>query len=98
MDTSNLRNSTPATPRHHIFPLHLSPIESFMLADDQPGYPMTFVIHLQVAGQIDRPAFESALAEALHRHPLLRALIKTAKGGLPCWTLAEDPQPAMNWA
>ena len=98
MDTANLQTTPPVTSRQRIFPLHLSPVESFMLADDQPGYPMTFVIHLQVAGQIDQPALEGALAEALQRHPLLRALIKTAKGSLPCWTLLEDPRPAMDWA
>ena len=68
-----------------------------MLADDQPGYPMTFVIRLQVAGQIDRPAFEEALAEALLRHPLLRALVSTAKRGMPCWTLPEAPPVAIDW-
>ncbi len=97
-DAVILKPAGPASPKQRIFPLHLSPIESFMLADDQSGYPMTFVIQLQVVGQIDRPAFEGALAEALRRHPLLRSLISTAKGGLPCWVLLEDPQPAMDWA
>ena len=86
-----------AYPKQRVFPLHLSPMESFMLADDQPGYPMTFVVHLQLAGQIDRPAFEAAVAEALQRHPLLRALIHTMKGGLPCWVPLSDPRPAIDW-
>ncbi|MHB1033666.1 MAG: hypothetical protein ACYC35_27040 [Pirellulales bacterium] len=84
--------------KQRIFPLHLTPIELFMLADDQPGYPMTFVIQLELSGRIDRVAFEQALLEALERHPLLRAWIQSVKGDLPCWVLAEDPQPALDWA
>jgi hypothetical protein len=98
MGTTNSQILTPVVPRPRLFPLHLSPIENFMLADDQPGYPMTFVIHLQIAGQIERSAFQVALAESLQRHPLLRSLIKTAKGGMPCWTPIEDFQPAVHWA
>ena len=69
-----------------------------MLADNQPGYPMISVIQLQLAGQVDRPAFEGALAEALQRHPLLRALIKTAKRGLPCWTVVGVPPTPLKWS
>jgi hypothetical protein len=98
MGTTSLKASVTATAPQRVFPLHLSPIENFMLADDQPGYPMTFVIELQLGGQIDRAAFEAALDEALPRHPLLRALIKIAKGGLPCWMQAEAHRPELDWA
>jgi hypothetical protein len=81
-----------------IFPLHLSPIETFMLADEQPGYPMTFVIQLRLAGSIERGPWEAALAEALHRHPLLAALIKPGKRDLPCWMPAKDQPPEVHWA
>ena len=94
MDTANRETTAPATPRQRLFPLHLSPIESFMLADDQPGYPMTFVIHLQLAGQIDRRAFEDALAEALQRHPLLRRSSRLPKGAcrVGCrWKIPDRP-------
>ncbi len=80
-----------------LFPLHLSPIEIFMLADDRRGHPMTFVIQLQLSGRIDRGAFEPALADALGRHPLLRAWIKAGKGDRPCWMPAEDQDPDLDW-
>jgi hypothetical protein len=83
---------------HRLFPMHLTPIESFMLADDQPGYPMTFVIRLQLTGQVDRAALVAALGEALARHPLLQSLLKEAKAGRPCWTLAPEQMPALDWA
>ena len=90
--------SDPATPavraaHRRVFPLRLSPIELFMLADDQPGYSMSFFIQLQLSGQLERAAFDAALDEALERHPLLRAWIETDTGGALCWTLAEGQMP-----
>ncbi|NLX96222.1 MAG: hypothetical protein GXY83_08595 [Rhodopirellula sp.] len=86
-----------STARRRMFPLHLSPIEIFMLADDQLRHPMTFVIQLQFSGQIDRGAFAAALAEALQRHPLLQSLITTGKRDLPCWMPATDQGPSLDW-
>lgn len=83
--------------RARIFPLHLSPIEIFMLADDQPDYPMTFVIRLQLFGRIDRGAFEASMDVALQRHPLLRARIESGKGDRPCWVPVEQ-SPGLDWA
>ncbi len=83
--------------RLRLFPLHLSPIEIYMLADDHRGYPMSFVVQAQLSGQINRGAFEEALDEATARHPLLRARIATGKGALPCWMLASDQKPAVDW-
>jgi len=83
--------------KRRLFPLHLTPIELFMLADDRPAYPMTFVIQLRLAGRIDRQAFCAALDEALERHPLLRARIQAGKGDLPCWMPAADVEPELDW-
>jgi hypothetical protein len=94
---SNLNAATDRAAGQRIFPLHLSPIETFMLADDQPAYPMTFVIQLQLSGSIDHGPWEAALADALQRHPLLAALIKTGKGDLPCWMPAIDQPPEVHW-
>ncbi len=80
-----------------LFPLTLSPIELLMLADDDRRHPMTFVIRLQLLGQINRRAFEAAVAEALQRHPLLACLITTGKRGLPCWKPARDWKPSLDW-
>ena len=80
-----------------VFPLRLSPIELFMIADDQVGYPMSFFIQLQFYGQIERGAFEGALDEALNRHPLLRAWIETGRGGFPFWVSAKGQLPDGDW-
>ncbi len=80
-----------------VFPLHLAPIDDFFLVDDRPDYPMVFTSHLKFTGQVQREAFEPALVEALGRHPLLQALIKPAKGDKPCWVLAGDLMPRVDW-
>ncbi len=80
-----------------VFPLRVSPIEMFMIADDQPGYPMSFFIRLQFHGQVERGAFQGALDEALDRHPLLRALIETGRGDFPFWVTAPGQMPDGDW-
>ena len=86
-----------ATTKQRVFPLHLSPIEIYMLADDQKDYPMSFVVQVQLSGQIKRNAFEAALEETLDRHPLLQSRIAIGKGGLPCWVHAPDQRPDLDW-
>ena len=53
--------------------LPLTDFELFMLLDDRASHPMNFFIHLEFDGQIDRAAFERALAAALFRQPMLRS-------------------------
>ena len=84
--------------RDRTLPLHLTAADLLMLAQDLPGFPSTFVVQLELRGQIDRPAWEAALREALGRHPLLTALILPGKGGLPCWTTASDRFPPLDWS
>ena len=83
----------PRDAAQRLFPLHLTPIETFMLADDQADYPMTFVVQLILTGQLDPVSWQAALEESLVRHPLLRALVEPGKGGRPCWRLAEGQHP-----
>lgn len=87
--------SPPRTKR--LFPLYFSPIESFFVADSRPDYPMAFIVQLIFSGQVNRPAFESALAAALKRHPLLIAHRQLAKRGLPCWVSANGALPIVDW-
>ena len=68
-----------------------------MLAQDLPSLPSTFVVQLDLHGRIDHGSFEAAIAEALDRHPLLRAFIQPGKGGLPCWTAAKVQLPSLDW-
>ena len=68
-----------------------------MFVDDRPEHPMTFVVQLHMAGQIDRDAFSMAIKSSLERHPLLTATIGPGKGGKDCWIKADDPHPYVNW-
>jgi hypothetical protein len=84
--------------RQRIFPLVLSPMEMFMCTEDRLTYPMAFVIQLDFSGDIELPAFEAALDEALQRHPLLGCLVQPAKRNLPCWVPALDVMPLVDRA
>lgn len=84
--------------RQRIFPLHLTPIEKFLLADDRPKYPMAFVIDVVLSGTLDRDAFDVALSESLARHPLLKSLIRPAKQNALCWVSAKGQRPYVDWA
>jgi hypothetical protein len=98
MSVPSLANSNTLPARKsRLFPLHLSPIESLFCADDRPAYPMTFTVQFLFTGNVDRPAFEAALPQALARHPLLRAHRKPTKSGLPCWVSAEPTMPVVDW-
>ncbi len=77
--------------------MHLSTMEKFMLMEDQPGCPMTFVIDLTLRGQVDRSAFEGALRMTLPFQPLLAANIGRGKGNRMCWIAAEEPIPVCDW-
>ena len=80
-----------------LFPLYFSPIESMFVADSRPDYPMAFILQLIFSGNVDRPSFETALSAALKRHPMLIAHRKLAKRGLPCWVMADEMMPIVDW-
>jgi len=79
-----------------LFPLHLTPLESFFWFDDRSSHPMAFVIQMRLIGQVTRVALEQALLEALARHPLLQATVARAKRRHLCW-VASSMLPAMDW-
>ncbi len=80
----------------NVLPLHLVPIDSFFLADDQLRYPMTSIIRIEFQGEMDRLAFGLALEAATERHPLTRAVIRPAKQGLPCWVEDASIRPVVD--
>ena len=80
-----------------IFPSYLAPIDQFLLADDTPDHPMTFVIQMECDGVFDRSDFETALIEALDRHPLLRAFVRPAKQNKPCWVDCKGVATPISW-
>ncbi len=80
-----------------IFPLHMTPFESYMFVDDQPEYPMTFVLEFEFSGRIDRAKFQSAIDKGLERHPLLRSTVAPAKSNRDCWVTPESFDSKVRW-
>lgn len=56
--------------------LPLTPFERYMLADDQPGFPMVSVLRMDFGGELDAQLLVDALPPALVRHPLLCARVR----------------------
>ncbi len=79
-----------------IFPLPLVPFERYMVADDRPGYPMTFFIRVEVEGVPDRAAMDAAFADALARNPLLTACV-VRRGIRLHWVPSKKPLPTLRW-
>jgi len=92
-----LGNSLVSSQSPSVLPLPLTPFEQYMLADDRKSYPMTFFVHLEFTGEIDRSAFEQAVRDVLPLHPLLRAQIKRTFWGTPKWIETEQPLPTIDW-
>jgi hypothetical protein len=80
-----------------VFPLHIAPIDWYFLCDDSKEYPMVFYLQLDFIGDLDRDYFDCALEEALKRHPLLYAIVQPAKQNKPCWVLAPELMPRIEW-
>ncbi len=93
-----LNSTIESAVRQRVLPLHLNAADLLWLAQDLPGYPSTFVVQLEFTGQIDRPAWEASIDEALDRHPLLRAHIRPGKRDLPCWQPALQQLPPIDWS
>ncbi len=72
-------------------PLPLTPFERYMLADDQPGYPMVAVMELQFGGRLDVDLLRAAFVPAIERHPLLVARIQGA-GPNAVWDASQPYQ------
>lgn len=58
-----------------VSPSPLNPIQRYMLKDDCREFPMTFVIRIQLCGEVQRSALKAAWEEALFKHPLARAVV-----------------------
>lgn len=92
MQTSGV---TPETDQH--FPLRLTPFEEYMYLDHRAGNSMVFCIRFEVEGQIDRTAWEQALAQATAINPLIRATIRQRWWGRYEWTLERGVLPRVEW-
>lgn len=80
-----------------LFPLYLTPFEEYMLWDDRPQHPMTFVVEFEFEGEVQQEAFRAALGPALQRHPLLQAIVQPAKKNRDCWVTPSDPTVRIDW-
>ncbi len=80
-----------------MFPLPLTVFERYMLDDNRPGYPMTCVAEMQLAGKINRDAFSAVFRDQVFRHPLLFAVVKRPRRGMPCWISAGERPAAVEW-
>lgn len=87
----------PAETNVAMFPLPLTCLEEYMLCDDRPAYPMTAIYRLRFSGFLDRTAFETAVANAVRRHPLLRATVERKRRGRPQWVDHPDWLPTVEW-
>lgn len=72
------------------FPLPLTAFERYMIADDHPDRPMTFVIEITLSGELRNEELIEAHQQALLRHPLLRSCTGKHRGKA-CWQLADLP-------
>jgi len=78
-----------------LFPLPMTPLEAFMVADTSVDYPMLCEFELRFHGQIQRSAFESALAFAVPRNPLFTCRIEP-RGNNWVW-ITTDWMPPVRW-
>lgn len=74
-------------------PLPLVPFERYMIHDDRPEWPMTFVARMRLRGRVQGDVFAAAAEEALGRQPLLRARLRT--WGRSMHWVVQPPGPAM---
>lgn len=86
-----------ADPFARLFPLPLSTVEAYMLADTTVAYPMSIDMTIHFDGRIERAAFEAGMAVALERAPLFRSIIETDPRHEPRWVLSEQPVK-VDWA
>ena len=77
-------------------PLPLIPFERYMLEDDRDDYPMTFAVVVELHGEIDSEAMESAVLSALVRHPLTCAQIEKVDISFQ-WIAGTLPHHPITW-
>src|SRR5690606_7532090 len=77
-----------------VFPLRLSAFENYMFVDDRPSHPMTFVIEIEVSGDLAADEMRQSIVDSLQRHPLLNARIARRWNGR-CWVRSHTP-PAIE--
>ncbi len=72
----------PSAEAHDIFPLPLTPFEKYLIWDETALQPMTSFIELHFDSRLDLGQWKEALAEAVHRNPLLASQLVEHRGEL----------------
>jgi hypothetical protein len=80
-----------------IFPLPLTPFETYMYLDGLAGNSMVFAIQLEVEGELDLDALAAGVAFAARRHPLSRAVVQSSIFGGLSWRLTDDVRPEIHF-
>ncbi len=78
-------------------PLPLTPFEWYMFEGGQES-SMTFNIRLSFSGMVEQDEFVTAVAEAIRRHPLLRAHVTGTNRKTLAWVPADDPLPSLKYS
>ena len=68
-----------------------------MFADNNPRYPMSFVVQFVMSGAIDQEIFQDSIDAALERHPMLRSVVQPAKSNRQCWVIPEHINSQVDW-
>lgn len=93
----NVATTTAPQKKTRLFPAHLAQIDRFLLDDDSPKHPMTFVITLECEGLFDHAVFEAALNDAVDRHPYTHAKLGAGKRGVLSWVDSKGERPKVTW-
>lgn len=80
-----------------LFPLTLAPWEEFLVTEDLPGCRKTFVLELDLTGEVDPTSFAHGIDQARQRHPLLDALVERRGWRRPRWVSALRSRPQVDW-
>ena len=96
MIAANTDNQIKKPQKLKLFPLHLTSFEHYMVVDDRPRYPMTFIVQLELSGELQSASFDDAIEKALKRHPLLTAVVGPGKSGKDCWIAAPHLRPYVD--
>jgi hypothetical protein len=76
--------------------LPLTVFEELLFWENRPAFPCSCFARLQLAGRIDRQAFEAAVRTVMPRHPLLAARVE-ARGRRLFWAQQPHALPEIRW-
>ncbi len=79
-----------------VFPLPLTILESFLVLDSRPDYPMHAEVEVELQGRLDPATFQQAVCWALARNPLLTCRIDRKESGALAW-VPSGKGPAVYW-